>query len=380
MLPNLRKQLLQFTFTLQNKLFEIVEQEIGQLSAPGKRLTSVLALVPLQRFIPVCPGWNHRPAKDRLLIARAFAAKAVYNLPTTRDLLERLRADTELLHLCGWKRPAQLPHESTFSRAFTEFAGMQLPQLVHAALIRETQSSRLIGHIARDSTAIEARERFPEKPAKAAPSATPKKKPGPQPKGAPRPDPTRLQKQRTMSLEQMLAALPAAECGIGVKTSSKGHRKYWRGYKLHLDVADGQIPITAMLSSASLHDSQMAIPMATLTAQRVTSLYDLMDAAYDAQEIHAHSLSLGHKPIIDPAHRGRKSQSILPLLKKWPREFSSAEAERYKERTMIERVNGRLKDEFGGRFIRVRGASKVMAHLMFGVLALTVDQLLRLAG
>jgi hypothetical protein len=45
---------------------------------------------------------------------------------------------------------------------------------------------------------------------------------------------------------------------------------------------------------------------------------------------------------------------------------------------MIERVNGRLKDEFGGREIRVRGAAKVMAHLMFGILALTVDQLLRL--
>jgi len=48
------------------------------------------------------------------------------------------------------------------------------------------------------------------------------------------------------------------------------------------------------------------------------------------------------------------------------------------ERTMIERVNARLKDEFGGRQIRVRGASKIMAHLMFGVLALTVDQMLKL--
>ena len=46
---------------------------------------------------------------------------------------------------------------------------------------------------------------------------------------------------------------------------------------------------------------------------------------------------------------------------------------------MIERVNGRLKDEFGGRFVRVRGAVKVMAHLMFGVLVLTVDQLMRLS-
>ena len=257
---------------------------------------------------------------------------------------------------------------------------MQLPQLVHEALIRETQSTRLVGHIARDATAIEVRERFPEKRARCHPRSKAKrtrKKPGPRSKNAPAPDPTRLQKQPGMSLEQMLADLPKAQCSIGVKTNSNGHQHYWRGYKLHLDVADGQIPITAMLSSASLHDSQMAIPMATLTAQRVTSLYDLMDAAYDAKDIHAHSLSLGHKPIIDPAGRGRPSHTILPVRKRWLRQFSPAEAQRYQERTMIERVNARLKDEFGGRFIRVRGASKVMAHLMFGVLALTVDQLLR---
>ena len=45
---------------------------------------------------------------------------------------------------------------------------------------------------------------------------------------------------------------------------------------------------------------------------------------------------------------------------------------------MVERVNARLKDEFGASKIRVRGAAKVMAHLMFGILALTADQLLRL--
>jgi hypothetical protein len=47
---------------------------------------------------------------------------------------------------------------------------------------------------------------------------------------------------------------------------------------------------------------------------------------------------------------------------------------------MVERVYSRLKDEFGARTIRVRGAEKIMAHLMFGVLTLTVDQLLKLAG
>ena len=36
---------------------------------------------------------------------------------------------------------------------------------------------------------------------------------------------------------------------------------------------------------------------------------------------------------------------------------------------MAERVNARLKDEFGARFLRVRGALKVKSHLMFGIVA-----------
>jgi hypothetical protein len=34
-------------------------------------------------------------------------------------------------------------------------------------------------------------------------------------------------------------------------------------------------------------------------------------------------------------------------------------------RTMAERINARLKDEFGARFVRVRGAIKVKCHLVF---------------
>jgi len=293
---------------------------------------------------------------------------------------------------------------------------MELPQFVHETLIRETQQDRLIGHIARDSTAIEARERFPETPAQKAAhlevarpllpllkdSAAPVTPPpaqaqppapptpgkrGPKPGrrgphkrwkgGKPRPErttDTRLRRQREMSLPAMLAELPK-DCSIGVKKSSQGHRQYWRGYKLHLDVADGQIPISAVLTGASLHDSQVAIPLLTMSTQRVSYCYDLMDSAYDARHIVEHSRGMGHVPIVDPNQRGGLApDTFLPVA----RELSWAEADRYKERTMVERVNARLKDEFGGRYVRVRGAAKVMAHLMFGVLALTVDQLLRL--
>ena len=121
------------------------------------------------------------------------------------------------------------------------------------------------------------------------------------------------------------------------------------------------------------------IPLATLTAQRVTLLYDVMDCAHEAREIIEHSRSLQHVPLVNPAKRGRKTKNVI-VTGKPQREFSWAERERFKERTLIERVHSGMKDEFGARTVWVRGAAKVMAHLMFGVLALTVDQLLRLGG
>lgn len=51
---------------------------------------------------------------------------------------------------------------------------------------------------------------------------------------------------------------------------------------------------------------------------------------------------------------------------------------RYNARSGAERTNARLKDEFGGRTVQVKGRAKVYCHLMFGVLVLTADQLMRL--
>jgi hypothetical protein len=61
-------------------------------------------------------------------------AKAVLNLPTTRMLIERVEADKTLRRLCGWSRLSEVPSESTFSRAFAEFAESELPSRVPAIL------------------------------------------------------------------------------------------------------------------------------------------------------------------------------------------------------------------------------------------------------
>jgi hypothetical protein len=343
----------QFWLTVQGGLFEWLAAELGELSPKQKQLIKILELVRIESFVERSWRMKGRPLEDRRAIARAFVGKAVYNLETTRQLLERLASDASLRRICGWERPGAIPSEATFSRAFAEFASSELPARVHEALIEQYQKPQLIGHISRDATAINAREKAAKK-AKAA-----------KVKG----EPTRLQRQQSMTLAQMLVDLPCvSDCGT--KRNSKGHPSYWVGYKLHLDVADGGIPISCILTSASVNDSQVAIPLATLTAQRVTNLYDLMDSAYDATLIREKSLALGHVPLID-GHTRRGG--VKP-------QFAPHEAQRYKERTTIERVFARLKEEFGGRTVRVRGPAKVMTSLLFGIVALTADQLLRLVA
>ena len=351
---------------------------MGPLTAKQQQLVQTLEVIRVEHQIPRhfrAPG---RPPKDRAALARAFVAKAVYDMPTTRLLLDRLDTDVALRRICGWERRSEVPSESVFSRAFAEFAATQLAQRTHEALIRETHQDRLVGHLSRDSTAIEAREK-PVTTDKVPPP--PKRKRGRPKKGEERPKaPKRLDRQATMSLPEMLDDLPT-DCAVGTKKNSKGYKSTWVGYKLHIDVADGQIPVGCILTSASLHDSQAAIPLATMSAERVTNFYDLMDAAYDAEPIREHSRSLGHVPLIDINPRGDKAlaeelRAEAQRLKHLG--FQLPEQVRYNERTAGERVNGRLKDEFGGRHVRVRGASKVMCHCMFGVLALTADQLVRL--
>jgi hypothetical protein len=314
-------------------------------------------------------------------------AKAVLGLTTTVGLIERLTVDRALRRICGFPLCRKLPSEATFSRAFDEFAEGRLAERVHEALVKEHLGDELIGHISRDGTAIEARERpahakgAAATPAPAAQSTliAEEETRAPTPpvlakkRGRPRRGEVRapakvspLQRQRQQSLAQMLKDIPTA-CDRGTKCNAQGYKVSWNGYKLHLDTADCGVPIAALLSSASMHDSRAAIPLSLISAQRVTNLYDVMDAAYCSFELHKHCRSLGHVPLIDHNPRGGLKEAFEP-----------ADAIRYNERTVAERSNARLKDEFGGNTLRVKGSTKVMGHLMFGVLALSADQLMRL--
>ena len=351
---------------LQRQLFPMLLEEIGPLTEMDCHFVEVMSLVPLGSLLePYRWSGTGCPPKERAWILHAFIAKSVYRFPTTAALLDALQARPVLRRLCGWEGLGEIPSEATFSRAFADFSVGELPQKIHAAMIERHWGTKLVGHVSRDATAIDARE----KPAAKAPAppAAPKKRGRPC-KGEvrPPPPPTRLEQQPNRSLAENLADLPKG-CAVGCKRNSKGHQETWVGYKLHLDTIDGDIPVSPILTSAAIHDSQVAIPLAQMTAQRVTSLYDLMDSAYDAPPIHEFSRRLGHVPIIDPNPRRGEWVPLAP-----------AQQLRFRERSAAERVNSQLHDNYGARFVRVRGVAKVMAHLMFGIIALTATQLYQL--
>ncbi len=352
--------------TIQTKLFPSLEQELDPLSEKEREFIEIVCLLDLPNHMRQY-RWHGfgRKKKSRINIAKAFVAKSVYNFETTDILMEYLNGCKNIRRLCGWERSGEIPSRATFSRAFSEFAKNSLLQKVHEAMIKKHCGQKLAGHISRDSTAIESREK-PVKTSKL--SAGPKRKRGRPHKDeidVPKPR-KRVELQVERSLEENLNELPTV-CNVGTKKNSKGYKETWIGYKFHLDCIDGDIPISAILSSASLHDSQVAIPLSQMSSQRVTNLYDLMDAAYDSPEIHAFSKSLGHRPIID--NNPRRGEKIL---------MDPATKTRFRERSSSERVNSNLKDNYGGRNIRVKGASKVMAHLMFGVVSIAAMQIFRL--
>ena len=377
------EKLSDFWRTIQRQLFPSLSEDLGPLSDKHRDLIARLEVVRIEETVPRSFQVTGRPPKDRVAIARAFVAKAVYDLPTTRQLIERVHADPIFRRICGWERKKDIPSESVFSRAFAELAEHEVGARAHERLIENALGDRIVGHISRDSTAIEAREKpifKPEIDTSSAPK--PQKRRGRPRKGEERPpkEPSRLDLQLKMTFPEMIEGLPTV-CDRGTKRNSKGHQESWNGYKLHIDTADGQIPISVILTSASVHDSQVAIPLATLTAQRVTSLYDLMDSAYDAPQIREYCKRLGHVPLIDINPRrdaALKEELKMEAARRRQAGIHLAEEVRYNERTTSERVNARLKDEYGGRHVRVRGACKVACHLMFGILVLTADQLLRL--
>lgn len=337
---------------LQLSLYPAIEECLqAELTGREQRLLAVLEFVMVEQHVnkTVYSGIG-RPMLDRRRLMRAFIAKAYYGLPTTKALRETLLADPGLRLICGYPDAWRVPSLATFSRAFRSFANDRIADRCHADLVRHHVGDALVLHETRDSTIVPARE----KPVKKDPNAKRRWNHFP------------TETQYEQSAEEALANLPRT-CGVGRKPNSHGNLETWIGYKSHVDWLDGMIPANVETTSASVHDSQLAIPMMRITAQRVPNIaYQLMDSAYDAPAIRKACRDLDQVDLIEGQKRRK---NFVP--------FAPHQAKRFCERTNSERGFSRLKDEFGLNNVRVRGWAKVHFHVMLGILVLFADQMMR---
>ncbi len=371
---------------LENSLFPDLKKSliVEEFSSKEAKLIKILDFAEIEKFITTTSITN--PPKDREQIARAFIAKSVYNFQTTRDLIDRLHTDRTLRIICGWRYKIDIPSEATFSRAFKEFSESEIAQKAHEQFVIEYLSEKIFFHNATDATKIDLREK-PVKTEK-------KEKPKPKKRGRPKKGETRepikptiLQKQKEMQTVEEKLSLVSTDCGVGVKQNSKGNREVWIGGKLHISAVDGDIPIVAFYTGANVHDSSVALPLIQETSKRVGYFYDLLDAGYDADIIRDYSKELGHRPIIDI--NPKNSQVLrdkIELREHEEKVFKEVlggrhldlDEQHYNQRSMVERVNKYLKDDFGCKTIYYQGAKKVASVLAFGILSICIHQSLKL--
>jgi len=289
-----------------------------ELSEQSKELAMIFDLVPFRRFISM-PASTGRPRSCRVSILKAFIAKAAMKITENKKLREILSGNEELHKICGWSEKEDIPSLPTFSRVFNEFAEMRVAENIHEYLVMLAVKDNIIGHISRDATAVPARERFK----KTKKEKVPVKRGRPK-KGTPtKPKKTRrIEIQKNQELDEMINDLPVL-CDSGNKINSQGNPDYWIGYKLHTDWSDEGIPVSYIITSASVHDSQVSIPLTLMSTKRATYLYELMDAGYDVPEIAEISSSNGHVSVIMPNNRRCKIKRELdPAKKKRYRESS----------------------------------------------------------
>lgn len=366
-----------FSNRIQFELFDLLEEVLSDsILDRHRKVLEILEVIQIEKFIHS----DHlkkrgRPCLSRSNMARAFIAKHTLNICSTSHLVHMLKVDKNLRYICGWSPFESIPSESTFSRFFNDLSESNILSYIHEYLVKDALGEHIILHCGRDSMPIEVRERPPKsKSSKQNKYERYSKKDS---KGK-KVTVCEFQAGENCTLDEMINELPS-DCSIGKKTKSTGLSKYWRGYKLHMDVGEGKYPLSCILTSASTHDSQAAIPLSVMSSKRSTVLYELMDSAYDVNAIKDYIKSKNRVPLVKPHKRKGKRKELIESNEKTLRaiNWQPAEGVRLKHRFSNERLFARLSDSFLGKYIWVRKHKKVFCHVMLGVLSLLASEIIK---
>ena len=110
---------------LVQRTFPFMEEEVGELGPKARLFVTVCETVVKPETFKYAK-WKGvgRPPAKRMPVFKAFLFKAVHDIPTTKELVERILLEPQTRRLCGWADPGEVPCESKFSEINKEFAEM----------------------------------------------------------------------------------------------------------------------------------------------------------------------------------------------------------------------------------------------------------------
>lgn len=319
----------------------------GQVSPLVAELSAAFEIIDDEPLLAALSAyrWTGRPGWSVRALWRSYLASFVLNHGTTNDLIRRLQDDAELRDLCGFDA---LPSRWTFNRFVSRLSH-------HAELVEQAIGSladRLHSAlpdfgkgVAIDASVVRSWSRPDRKPAPSDPEAS---------------------------------------------WTAKGYgRKEWYwGYKLHLSVdAKYELPISAIVTTASRHDSMELLELVAVGKQRhawFSPEYVTADAGYDSLAI-ADGLTRVIKTVPIIAIRKTKDRKHAPRPDD-PRHFPPIPRDTpewkalYSTRQSVERAFSRLKQHRALDSHCRRGLRKVRLHALMSVLTMQVTAASRLAA
>jgi transposase len=282
-------------------------------------------------------GAPGRPPRKPIGIFKALIVKRLQQIPSERELSRRLWKDDNLRELCDIEAEQNPYHPSQLSRFKKRVGTRRLQRIMNKLLKELLKRGAIKGEtVVLDATFVKAYSRR---------------------------DPRENSRGKSD---------PEARVGRDGKT-------YELGYKLHVAAdAKSELPLAVIVASANENEKKHAPSLFHMalkaTEQRTKTV--VADSQFSSRKLREHLASFGVRAVIPyPTNQSKDEKTLLRVDRYFRTHGPAIERQIYAQRSVIERVNSRLKEQLCLERHRARGLERVTIHALLCIIAMLLNAL-----
>ena len=281
-----------------------------------------------------------RPPRKPMGIFKALIVKRLQQIPSERELCRRLWKDDNLRELCDIEEEEKPYHPSQLSRFKKNIGNRRLQRIMNKLLKELVEAGLISGEtVVFDATFVKAYSRR---------------------------DPHDNSRGKSD---------PEARVGRDGKT-------FELGYKLHIATdAKSELPLAVIVAPANDNEKKHAPALfhraMKATEHRIKTF--IADPQYSSTKLRELLSANGVKAVIPyPANQEKEEADVLRVDKYFRTHGPALEKEIYRQRSVIERVNSRQKEQLCLERHRARGLERVTTHALLSMIAMLLNAVVAL--